>query len=160
METWRKDEGATDQFQEAVAQARKRLDTSPGDAGAVAGALGQFIDGMSLQLNVALRAGMLRETDKIPTKSGALTGPQMLKALARTKRQISDLAVKAGDKAAMLRDRGAGAVVRLAAAPAAALAGFEKVGRIRSALWPRPRAASPRRLRFASSPPRRERSAA
>ncbi|MBL0216717.1 MAG: hypothetical protein IPQ07_22910 [Myxococcales bacterium] len=136
METWRKDEGATyDQFQEAVAQARKRLDKSPGDAGAVAGALGQFIDGMSLQLNVALRAGMLRETDKIPTKSGALTGPQMLKALARTKRQISDLAVKAGDKAAMLEriavlERSFDWQQRLPAA----LAGFEKVGRIRSAL--------------------------
>jgi hypothetical protein len=136
MATWRKQEGAAyDQFQDVVTQAKKRVADRPGDAGDAAGQLRQFIEGMSLQLNVALRSGMLRETDKIPTKSGPLTGPQMLKALARTARQMSDLAVKAGDKAAQLErvtvlERSFDWQQRLPAA----LAGLEKAGRVRLAL--------------------------
>jgi len=136
MATWRKQEGATyDQFQDVVVQAKKRLAQNPNEAGAVAGSLNEFIDGMSLQLNVALRSGMLRATDKIPTKSAALTGPQMLKELARIKRQVSDLAVKAGDKAALLEritvlERSYDWQQRLPAS----VAGFEKAGRLRTAL--------------------------
>jgi len=136
MATWRKQEGAAyDQFQDVVVQAKKRLEQKPDQAGEVAGQLDQFIDGMSLQLNVALRSGMLRVTDKIPTKSGAMTGLQMLKELARTKRLVSDLALKAGDKAALVErisvlERSFDWQQRMPAA----LAGFEKAGRLRSAL--------------------------
>jgi hypothetical protein len=136
MATWRKQEGAAyDQFQDVIAQAKKRLDDRPADAGAVASSLRQFIEAMSLQLNVALRSGSLRPTDKLPTKGGALTGPQMLKQLARTRREVSDLAVKAGDKAARLErlavlERSLDWQQRLPATVTA----LEKAGRVRMAL--------------------------
>lgn len=135
MATWRKQEGEVfNQFQDAVAKVKKQLDDTPSAAGSAAAQLETFIDSMSLQLNVALRSGRLRATDKMPTKQGTLTGPQMLKELARVRREVSNFAVKYGDKAAR-RER----LVSLEKSydwqqrQPSAMAAFETAGRVRYA---------------------------
>ncbi len=136
MAEWRKAEGAAfDTFLDTAAKAKKMMADKPADAGSVAGQLGNYISTMSLQLNVALRSGMLRAKDTMPTRKGAMSGPQMLRELGRVRRETSDLAVKLGDKVARL--------ARLAilersldwqTRQPAAIAGYENARRVRSAL--------------------------
>jgi hypothetical protein len=135
MADWRKQMGkAFDQLLDSVATSRKQLDRQPQEAGSVASQVGQAVDGISLNVNMALRTGMLRERDTIPTRRGQLTGPALLEELARLKREMFEAAVKYGDKAAKQE--------RLAVLEhsydwqqrqPAAMAAYEKAGRLRFA---------------------------